>query len=182
MKRCWKAIAVSVALAAFGATNALALEPSGTSLRSGGKPVLSTQGSSCWLDPAKGSTLCADMAYPLPVRCSLPAKGGTKLVVTTGSPATDVSAMLVVPTGGPMPKLRKLPPWKGATAGTPGTTTWRFRMRRAAESSAAVSVFGTYPQGDSNTWTGLATRACRDSGYGGSNPTWLESTAFHAGQ
>ncbi len=132
--------------------------PPDLTLTSKGKSVTATRGSSCWF--GDGAGICADAAYPLKVRCALPVKRGAKLTVETVVPATSISAQLVNATG---LARRALPAWKSGRDNVTGSSVWTFRITRKARRAAAIDVFGYFPQGDLDTWTGIATGACRDS-------------------
>jgi hypothetical protein len=135
--------------------------PPELTLTSQGKSVTATQGSYCWRTDDFG--LCSDFAYPLEVRCALPVKRGAKLSVDTAIPATSVSARVVNAKGF---DGSRLPAWKKGRDNAGGSTIWTFRLTRKAARAAAIDVFGTFPQGDLDTWTGAATPTCRHSEFG----------------
>jgi hypothetical protein len=130
-------------------------------LTSQGKSVAATKGSGCWTDPGTGLSSCADAAYPLPVRCTLPVKRGAKLRVRISQAPLKVKASLVDPDGDPGRALRA---WKGGATNVSGSDTWRFTIPKAAQGAAAIEVFARFEEGDLDTWTGLKTRSCRESG------------------
>ena len=144
------ALAASAALAAPGGA------PQSMKATSGGKTVKSTQGSYCGAGGGVG--ICADYRYPLHVKCKLPVKPGGVVTITTARVALTVSASLVG--RNPVGHLKRL---KKAPGGT--DAGWRFRLPANVREYPAVSASASYGDGDSKTWTGFATQACRDADF-----------------
>lgn len=152
--------AAALASATFAASGA----PSSMKVTAGGKTVKATQGSYCGpsqpTEPSgpEGPQLCADFKYPLAVRCKLPAKPGGTVTVATARDAVTLTASLIRPN--PVAGQKPLKRLRGGAG-----TTWRFKLPRRVRDYAALSASASYAEGDSNTWTGLATRGCRDAEF-----------------
>jgi hypothetical protein len=107
-----------------------------------------------------GYSICADAVYPLPVRCALPVRPGRILTINVTAPVQDIKLRLVRDIRGS--SIRYLE-WRRTKRNPNGQTRWRFRFPRKVDEAAVADVFVQAAEGDSNTWTGLATSACRES-------------------
>ncbi|MFN2612735.1 MAG: hypothetical protein ABR536_05140 [Solirubrobacterales bacterium] len=135
----------------------------GMTLTSRGESVIATQGSYCGPAAQAGANLCADYGYPLRVSCKLPVKRGGRVAIRTETPATALTASLIGPDPqAPGKRLRKAP---GGGGGADGMR-WKFKLPSRTRDYAAIDAFARYTTGgDSDTWTGLATGACRGSDF-----------------
>jgi hypothetical protein len=161
----------AIALALYGAlalpsAAAERIAPPAMHLTSGGKTVRATQGTYCWerTDPGgeTGTSLCADYAYPLQPPCKLPARAGAKLKVNLHAKARSIFVALAMPS-----QEEDIPfaisDWQRSKRSARGKSVWRFRLPSEVENAIAVDISTSYPQGDSNTWTGLRTGSCRSN-------------------
>jgi hypothetical protein len=155
-------VGIGLACVVFSATALAAPKPPPIDVARGDDHVTGTQGSYCWTDDQGGTggvTQCSDFAYPLPVRCTLKLKRGTKLTIDAGLPAQVVFARLMG--AEPGSKSRKL---HGiGDANVSGSQRWRFKVPRVPDGAAILDVSVRYTQGDANVWIGLKNRACRDA-------------------
>ncbi len=126
-------------------------------LSSGGKTVKATQGSFCLMG------VCADKKYPLPIRCSLPARPRAKLIVHTGKPVKELTVTGIESVGGPGGTV--FFPWQRSTRPSIPKERFLLRLPKNVGAISAIDTFVRYPgKGDSNTWTGLKTPACSAPG------------------
>jgi hypothetical protein len=135
---------------------AAAASPQSIEATARGVTVNASQGSYCGPSGTgpDAPVLCADFAYPLPVRCKLPVKPGGTVTITTARDAVSVSASLVRPN--PVAGQKPLKRLRGGAG-----RTWRFKLPKRVREYAAVSVSAAFSDGDSNAWAGLASKGCR---------------------
>jgi hypothetical protein len=108
--------------------------------------VTPTSGSYC--RSGADQSLCADAAYPLPIKRRLPVRPGGRITIASDEPLSDVDTCL---------ETKRLRRFRCADAAGSGTH-WRVRLPHRLRRADRLSIFVRYPQGDGDYALGLRVR------------------------